>query len=537
MKFKTLFKPNTFKEKIFQAFLITSLVPILLLTLIAFFQTRTITTTAQQEARKDVLLQTERNITAHVDAFRHSLSLFTENSAFQSAWYDKNVSMFYRYLFFRDTFDPTINNIKTSNPTIQDILFFTDSSYAGYRANILSLEEMHSFPVNPDSLIPKNSHWVELNEDTLGIFGGFPGSVGFQTFVLISVKKADFFSVFYSTENRALGTVFENKKQLYPLEETEVMKNYQTVIPNTNWRLALSPSSVPDLSMSLIWITLSAVILAILIAYYFTRFFAKNIGKEITYLKQRVALALENDSPKKVILNQQDEFIEVSNEIGDMLEMVLTLKKESYQHHLDSKDREYHAMINQINSHFLYNTLSAVNWHAVLSGQEEISYAIQLLSKYYRTTLNKGQSAILLQDELDNVKTYIDLQLFLHPNRFQVFYHVDDSLLSTPIIHLLLQPIVENAIEHGFNHEKESQRLEISIQKDTDYSFLIKIEDNGIGFDLDKLSEIFITKTKGYGLRNIDQRIKFYFGEEYGLLFDSEEGVGTIVTIHLPLPE
>lgn len=536
MKFKTLLKPNTFKEKLFQAFLLTSLIPIVLLTLIAFFQTKTITTTAQQEARKDVLLQTERNITAHVDAFRHSLGLFTENSAFQSAWYDKNVSMFYRYLFFRDTFDPTINNIKTSNPAINDLLFFTNSSYAGYRTNILSIEEMRSFPVDPDHLIPNNAHWVELDDETLGIFGGFPGSVGFQTFVLISVKKADFFPVFYSTDGRALGAVFENEKPLYPLEEMDVMKDYQTAIPNTNWTLKLSPSSVPNVSLNFIWLTLGAVVLATLIAYYFTRFFAQNIGREITYLKQRVALALNNGSSKQPILNQQDEFIEVSNDIGDMLEMVLDLQKESYQHHLDSKDREYHALINQINSHFLYNTLSAVNWHAVLSGQEEISYAIQLLSKYYRTTLNKGQSEILLQDELDNVKTYIDLQLFLHPNRFQVFYHVDDSLLTTPIIHLLLQPIVENAIEHGFNQEKDGQRLDISIHRENDTSFFIKIEDNGIGFHLDKLSEIFITKTKGYGLRNVDQRIKFYFGEEYGLRFDSEAGIGTIVTIHLPLP-
>lgn len=121
-------KPLTFKEKLFRAFLLTSLLPVLLLSLMVFFQTNKITNQAQNEARRDLLLQTKQNITSHVDLFRHSLSLFTENNAFQSAWYNENVSMFERYLFFRDTLDPTVTYIQATNPYIQKILFFTNSS-------------------------------------------------------------------------------------------------------------------------------------------------------------------------------------------------------------------------------------------------------------------------------------------------------------------------------------------------------------------------------------------------------------------------
>ena len=535
MKLKMLLHPLTFKDKLFQAFILTSLIPLLLLALIISFQTRAITTTAQKEARKDLLLQTERNITTHVDAFRHSLGLFTENNAFQSAWYHKNISMFECYLFFRDTFDPTMNYIRATNPIIKNILFFTNSSYSELRMNIFSLEEMEKYAVDPKSLAPNNSLWIELDEDTLGIFGGFPNPSGFETFVLLTVSKKDFFPVFYAEDGRTLGAVFEEEQQLFPLKTVNILKNNQIAIPNTNWTLFLSSSPLPNTQGAIILLTISAVILSLTIAYYFTHFFVRNIGQEITYLKQRVSMALSDETERNPSLNQQDEFIELSNEIGDMLEMVLRLQKESYQHHLDGKDREYHAMINQINAHFLYNTLSAVNWHAVMADQAEISYAIQLLSKYYRTTLNKGENEISLQDELDNVKTYIDLQLFLQPNHFSVFYDIDDSLLNIPIIHLLLQPIVENAIEHGFNQEKEGYKLILTIQKENEQLFSIKIEDNGTGFHLDKLSEVFVNKTTGYGLRNVDQRIQFYFGEDYGLQFDSEEGIGTIVTIELPL--
>lgn len=147
----------------------------------------------------------------------------------------------------------------------------------------------------------------------------------------------------------------------------------------------------------------------------------------------------------------------------------------------------------------------------------------------------KVGNKILLQDELDNVQTYIDLQLFLHPDRFTVDYVIDEELLHVPIIHLLLQPIVENAIEHGFSQDLDDQLLSIKIQRETLDIFSIKIEDNGIGFNVQELDNILVAKTHGYGLSNINQRIKFYFGDKYGLLFDSSEGMGTLVTILLPI--
>ncbi|MHC5268596.1 sensor histidine kinase [Enterococcus sp. LJL98] len=535
MRPKKLLRPKSFKDKLFQAFILTSLGPLLLLAMIISFQTQTLMNVVQKEARKDLLLQTERNITSHVDAFRHSLGLFTENNAFQSAWYANNVSMFDRYLFFRDTFDPTVNYIRATNPAIDDILFFTNSTYSEQRMNIFTLSDMEKYQVNLKELAPNNNLWLELDEDTLGIFGGFPSASGFETFVLLTVNKKNFFPIFYAEDGRTLGAVFDGKQQLFPGESVQVLQKDQATIPNTNWTLFLSMAPLPATQTGILLLTISAILLALVIAYYFTQFFARNIGQEITYLKQRVSLALQKTAEQEPSFDQQDEFFEVSNEIGEMLEMVLRLQTENYQQQLETKDREYHAMINQINAHFLYNTLSAINWRAVMSDQVEISYAIQLLSKYYRTTLNRGKNEISLRDELDNVKTYIDLQLFLQPNRFGVFYDVDESLLSAPIIHLLLQPIVENAIEHGFDQDKADHKLILTIQREDHQHFSIKVADNGIGFDLAKLSEIFIHKTTGYGLRNVDQRIKFYFGPAYGLVFDSEEGFGTIVTITLPL--
>ena len=189
MKLKFIRQSKTFKEKIFRSFMLAIAIPVILLSLFVFAQTRTMARQTQEEALSDVLLQTERNITTHIDGFRHSLSLLTENTAFQSALYTENISMFDRYLFFRDTFDSSLNYIRVTNPAIDRILFFTDSSYANQRLNILSLEEMKAFPLDPQKLRSNNAQWVELDEENLGIFGGFPGSTSFKTFVLMTVKK------------------------------------------------------------------------------------------------------------------------------------------------------------------------------------------------------------------------------------------------------------------------------------------------------------------------------------------------------------
>ncbi|MFC7055440.1 hypothetical protein ACFQOY_05975 [Enterococcus alcedinis] len=152
MNLNKLRQPKTFKDKLFRSFLLALAVPVMLLSLFVFIQTRMITQQTQEEALNDLLLQTERNLTTHIDDFRHSLSLLTENTAFQSALYTDNISMFDRYVFFRDTFDPSLTYIRITNPIIDRILFFTDSSYANQRLNILTLDDMAKFPLPTENL-------------------------------------------------------------------------------------------------------------------------------------------------------------------------------------------------------------------------------------------------------------------------------------------------------------------------------------------------------------------------------------------------
>ena len=188
----------------------------------------------------------------------------------------------------------------------------------------------------------------------------------------------------------------------------------------------------------------------------------------------------------------------------------------------------------QINPHFLYNSLSIINWKALEADQEDISRITLSLSTFYRTALNKGKNILLVRDEIANIKAYLDIQLTMHDDSFDVIYDIDDSILKYETLNLILQPILENAIHHGIDL-KQDGRGEICISgKEDDKDIRFAVSDNGVGMTQEQAELILTADSKGYGVRNVNERIKLYYGAEYAVCIDSEVGRGTTVTIHFP---
>lgn len=211
--------------------------------------------------------------------------------------------------------------------------------------------------------------------------------------------------------------------------------------------------------------------------------------------------------------DQQDELGNLSNLIGTMMESIKRLITEVFQTKIYKQESEYNALVNQINSHFLYNTLSMINWQAIMSGNEESSRAIQTLSTFYRTTVNNGRAETKLKLEINNIQAYIALQLYLQPKLFTVAYHVDDTLLEYSVINLMIQPLVENAIEHGFQKLPKDAHIDLTVKRSGPAAMTITVADNGQGIAPEQADQILEQNTRGYGLKNVDRRIKFYFGE------------------------
>lgn len=197
------------------------------------------------------------------------------------------------------------------------------------------------------------------------------------------------------------------------------------------------------------------------------------------------------------------------------------------------------ALQAQINPHFLYNTLNMITWQAVDMGAEEISIISNALGKYFRISLSKGKEVITIREEIEHVKSYLEIQKIRYKTKLNYNINIPEDISLYYTIKLILQPLVENALYHGIKVKEGNG--EINIYANADYEKIeIIVEDDGIGIDSDKLNLLnsklkqgIVDSTSGYGIYNVNNRLRLYYGESYGLRLEKADNTGlkSIVTI------
>jgi len=196
---------------------------------------------------------------------------------------------------------------------------------------------------------------------------------------------------------------------------------------------------------------------------------------------------------------------------------------------------ELYALQMQINPHFLYNTLDTIAWLAKLKNEKDIEHLVLSLAKFFRLSLHKGDKFIKVREEIDLVKSFLEIERMRFPELFEVIYEVEDEIKEIETLKLVFQPIVENAIKHGFSDIDYRGKLFIrAYSKDEDIIF--EVEDNGLGFDPSEdlfADDKLLIGLGGYGLKNVDERIKLEYGRDYGVIVTSEVGKGTKVIIKI----
>ncbi|MDD2972780.1 MAG: histidine kinase [Lachnospiraceae bacterium] len=217
---------------------------------------------------------------------------------------------------------------------------------------------------------------------------------------------------------------------------------------------------------------------------------------------------------------------------------------------LSTKQAEFLALQNQINPHFLYNTLDAIRGDALCAGMDNIADITEALSTFFRYTITEVGNLVTLEDELENIDNYFTIQKYRFGDKLKIHIDIeeDDEILQLQCPKLMLQPIVENAIFHGL--EKKNKGGIVSIDFDvSDSRVVINVRDDGIGIDEDTLNKInqkldhismgyIVDEGKhksGIALNNVCRRIKLLFGEEYGIHIYSMQGLGTQACISLPM--
>ncbi|HBS43448.1 MAG TPA: two-component sensor histidine kinase [Paenibacillus sp.] len=376
-----------------------------------------------------------------------------------------------------------------------------------------------------------------------------PKEIGF---LRINVGIPDLFdSVNYTKIGKGSNLIIKNEfgKTMYQsgelpknyTDETELNKDYLTIretvmVANQAWQLiALVPTAIleKDAMKVRLFIILMCLICCVVFSFvgiFISRFFSIRINKFVYVLNAY----REGDLHKRISYRGKDEFSQIATALNDMGENIDMLIKEVYLTQLQKKEAELEILQSQINPHFLYNTLSSIIQLAKFGQNEKLQKMVLELAKFYRLTLNEGRTMIPVPTEIEQANAYLEIQKIKYGDRLEVMFDFDTELWPYETIKLILQPFIENVLKHAWCGDHI--HLRIVGRKEGD-NILFRIIDDGIGIRQERIDQIFDSKghtNTGYGVRNVDQRIKLHYGPEYGVSIFSRVGIGTSVQILIP---
>lgn len=260
---------------------------------------------------------------------------------------------------------------------------------------------------------------------------------------------------------------------------------------------------------------------------------ARLSGRKMSRIVTLVRTFQEGNFQKRIRFSGNDEFRQIADAFNIMAKNIQDLISSVYVQDIKRKQAELEALQSQINPHFLYNTLSTISSLANLGETRKVTEMVQGLSRFYRLTLNQGHVEIEMEQELQQVETYLEIQKVKYADAFAVYIDVEPEIMKAVVIKVILQPFVENVFKHAWFDE--SIAIRISGRRVGD-EIELKVIDNGIGMREDTVERILAGKseTGGYGVKNVDERIKLKYGQGYGVTIASIYGAGTTVRIRLP---
>lgn len=263
------------------------------------------------------------------------------------------------------------------------------------------------------------------------------------------------------------------------------------------------------------------------------RLISRKISKPIRKLDESVKTYEAGGKPD-IYIGGSSEIRHLGYSVQRSYERIETLMEEIIRQQNERRKSELDALQSQINPHFLYNTLSMMNWMAIRSNQMEISKVTLALSTFYRTALSKGEDVVTVENCIQNMQAYLEIQLTMHDNNFTVDWDIDPTIKNEKMPKLLLQPVVENAIEHGIDEKEDGdKKLFLSFRGNGD-DVEITVRDNGMGMPQEKAETLVTYQAKGYGLKNVNDRIRLLYGEKYGIQIFSAPDEGTTVVMRFP---
>lgn len=321
--------------------------------------------------------------------------------------------------------------------------------------------------------------------------------------------------------------------------ESVDMYLYVNTLLHTRWRI-VTVSNVDEINgamyrLSGILVAIFAVAVAVSAAV--AGIISLSVSRPVTQLRKVMRRIEEGDFSIPIEVTGQKEIVLLAHSFSSMVREIQELMARLVAEQREKRQTELRALQNQINPHFLYNTLDSIVWLAENQRTEDVITTVVALARLFRISISKGENFIPVQEEIAHVKNYLTIQTIRYQNKFTYKVELEPGMADMKVMKLILQPLVENAIQHGVGDEDGHITISGVIEGDC---MVFRVSNTGYGIPDSKIAEMYETMRGGadhpsVGMRNVYQRLKLYYGEQSDITISSVQDESTTMTIFIPL--
>lgn len=557
-KLRRAFRDMKYRKKMTVLLIVTSLLPMTLLALYNHMRIKHLTEKNEIESMGFLLDQTREGIDTQILTFSNLMNYLTYSPDIEEIIEEEATDNYSAYEQYTRGADPLLSVPKSYHDAITQIRLFASSVKVPHEYTLLPLSAIESewwFDAMNDEI---KIQWL-VNRDREEIVG-IRKIFSEQRLKAALCVTLDMNKILIPFENiiteNDFGMITDQKDRILyinnklpdmgidRIEHADEIRNtlqrscvhVQSTSTENDWTFYLfrPQGVVSDAVEKLLVEEIPLIMVCLILILAFGTVFSRLFTRRIEQLTENMAEVNAGSREVTVQSDSEDEVGQLVRMFRRMMDEINRLIREQYENRIALKEFELKALQAQINPHFLYNSLSAINWMAIRSKQKDISKMTIDLSTFYRTALSRGEDMVTVETCIKNIKAYLEIQLVMHDHDFQVEWEIDDSIKEEKLPKLLLQPVVENAIEHGLAEKEDGDKhLKLSIL-DKDSEFLLMVEDNGSGMEQETADKLVTYHAVGYGLKNVNDRIALLYGKEYALKIFSEVGKGTRVEMRFP---
>lgn len=571
------------QRKLILSFLFLITFPALLIGLFSFYRSSELLVQKTSQYTRDILLETGNNIEVKLKEAERISFQIVSNIAIHDALKKSNTGFASEQerITSEREIDAQLMGLSSSVPGIAAIQVVSQSGISYYiNPGSLSLNTLKMSEAQRRVLEEEKGGicWFDTDPDTQTIaLGRMINSHVNQKrigYVFIYLKESSIFNTFSETELFSNGELFVINPQgsIISCKDKEMLgrtsqytssditdnvfadnfstakidgRNYYVTyrgISGTSWRIFSFIPAV-EYDKEVIWLRnwiWFIILAACLLSVAFSFAISNGISKPVRDLSKMMIKIGDGDFNVYSAYESKDEIGVLSLHFNEMVDQVKHLIRKAYQEELLKQKAELKSLRMQINPHFLYNTLESINWMARIHGIPEVGKMVKALGDLMRASIG-GDDFITVEEELKNINNYLTIQKFRYGDKVKTEMQIEPTIMMLKVPKLILQPIVENAIVHGIENKVGDGKIEIT-GKNLNDRILLQVRDDGLGMEENMIEAVLSDKGlhssekhTHIGLKNVDRRIRMYYGEENRIQVASRSGEGTVVSISIPI--